>query len=587
MADNETDKELAHLPWNTNGFTFMGHHVSPVQYEFLAPEPTGVFQSYWVNMRASGLRALSHWQQLTTMELGGPSVSPDTWNDAVANRDIPYRQGVSRSELQRLVGQYDRQQYLRRFEPDSVVARAAGLAGSITGSTISPASVLTAGIGSRFFTAARLADNLYDTFMYATAGSLFQGSSAAGVTAALRASRGQPVSPERMAINAVASLALDLPIAGISHGTSQLLDYNGARAFADSGIARPDDNPYDAADELKGQPAPPKQPMDTTIEQEAHTRTVQDAMAGVDRYFPEYQGGSRQWLKEVAAGIPSAREKGQSLGFDMQSGALRNAMRNWGRLSDRSSTPPLQYNSQLLQDMRALSPEGRSRLRQNGILTSNDDVREPFEPIFNAATTDPADRTAEQSASVRDFLERGSGPIRAVKRKEIEAQMTPLRKELRDLRDITRTRKKSQRMDNLRKQAKRLSANIRDLDIQRDHYTGAGTNRVLDDSMPDSDVVTLFDTLMRTRPVQSEAPEVSQPVAGRQEPATTMSVPDEGLPVYATGPAEQSTVADEGNEEIQAWFSDKTSDQEESKQEEIDSLLDNLNRSIQQCEAPG
>lgn len=547
----------ATLPYNTRGYKAFGQKIAPMSLQYAGAPTTGVFASAARSTVYSFMKSMREWEATwDLMGYEGPSVSPEFWKEKVGDRDIPYVGNVSADELDRLVKQYDNEEYISRFQPDSAMARAASFMGNMVGASFSPVAVATAFMGGWYFKQATLADNALDTLKFAVKGGALQGAGATGADVLMHAATGQKMTTQDILANALAPVVLGVPLSFGARAVTRLFDPEGARAFAKSEASKMQDDPQDVAQKLIGMDAPPKALLEPPPPDVAPARWIKE----VDKQFPEYDGGARQWLRELAAGVPSARAKADEMRVDVDDPTIQSLLRRWGQQTDSSSMTPVDYNVQMLQDMRSLSPEGRSRLRQNGVLTTNDDVREPYADLFTAATTDPADRTPEQVGVVQDFIERGAGPTRARARKDIEAEIKPLRKQLRDLRDLTRGNKKTKRLTQMRQEAARVANKIFALEIRRDNYAGTGTARVLDDSVRDEEIVEAITTLARTRRVQEPEP---QPMPSEVERAAATALEDAGVddPELARW--------------VQAHMAEDT--------EELDSMLQSVNEAMKVC----
>lgn len=552
----------ATLPYNTRGYTAFGQKVAPMSLQYAGTPTSGVFASTARAVNYSFMKSMRDWEATwDLMEYEGPAVSPALWKEKVGDRDIPYVGNVSADELDRLVKQYENEQYISRFQPDSPLARAASFMGHMVGASFSPVAVETAFMGGWYFKQATLADNALDTLKFSIKGGALQGAGASGADVLMHAATGQKMTTRDILANALAPVVLGVPLSFGARAVTRLLDPAGARSFASSEAAKIQDDPQDVAQQMVGMDAPPKALLEPPPPDTAPARWIKE----VDKQFPEYDGGARQWFRELAAGVPSARAKAEEMRVDVDDPTIQSLIRRWGQQTDSTSMTPVDYNVQMLQDMRSPTPEGRSRLRQNGVLTTNDDVREPYADLFTAATTDPADRTPEQVGMVQDFIERGAGPTRARARKDIEAEIKPLRKQLRELRDLTRGNKKTKRLTQMRQEAARVANKIFALEIRKDNYAGTGTQRVLDDSVRDEEIVEAITTLARTRRVQEPEP---QPMPPEVESQAVQALNERGIE----------------DPELSAWVQERISKVEGLEDtEELDVMLQSVNEAMKVC----
>lgn len=557
------------LPYQMKPVVAFGQKTSPLSALYAEPTTSGVLQSLGRATAFSLSKAAGEWEftwDLMTYE--GPSVSPAYWDSEVGERDMPFRPHVSADELDRLVKQYDNDQYIGKYEPDSVPARVAAMLGHMAGSSFGPAAVETMFLGGALFKAAASAKTAREALILSMKGGALQGAGSAALDANRQLAQHGELSVKDILINAAAPVVLGVPMALGGRAVARMLDPDAARAYTQSTAFRASDDPQEAAQSLHGVEPPPRSLYKPPPPDEQPTRWVKQVN---ESGFVEYEGGVRQWFRDLAAGNETARIKAQQLRLDTDDPVLQALMRKVGHQTDTTSSTPVDYNALLLQDMRSLSPEGRSRLRQNGVLTVGDEVRQPYESLFTAATTEPGARSPEQTALVQDFVERGAGPIRTSVRKEIDAEIKGLRKELSVLRDLTRGSKKSKRLTQMRQEAARVKNKILGLEIRKENYAGADTNRVLDDSVSDTEIMETLTTLAQTRAVdEGEAIPMT--------PATRV----------AASEAMAGDVVDDP--ELMAWAVESANDlqargvMEEDALNEVNTLMDNFKEAVRVCQ---
>lgn len=502
----------------------LGEVVGTTSFDWYGPVETGRFHSFGRNAYIAGVSATMKWSALVTPGEDDEVLSYSQWQERIGDRNLPYDPNTSASQLQNRIHQYDLNLWNAQYEADPV----AGFAGGVAGSLIDPVNVgliLSTGAGGIIRSiaggAARQATRLSARQLLKVAATESVAETVPSI--ALQQMTFGHVSPKNVAMNALAPFLFVPAGAAIGRAFSPSVASKAAQDdFNDTAwqysqrhdMASPD---FDLARSLYSNPrVGGVDPFEMARNLDRQVHGVKDVLPAVNDSpvkvpqrvindsFNDYPGQARGWLKDMAAGIPAALDKAEEMRIDPNNEILTDLYREWGHITDKGSTPNADYNAQLLQDMRRLEPDSIARLEQNGILTpTTNEVRQPFTDLFNAATTDPANRSANQQTMISEFVERGPGPLRIETYNSLSREIGEISDEMRHLSKITNTTKQTKRLNQTRAKQSDLRKKLAARLIQRDKYAGGGTRRLLDDSIPDEQMLATMDALNLTRRVQT------------------------------------------------------------------------------------
>jgi len=490
MADEEyqPDEYPADLP-ETVPRTFAGQPVSAARQEGVGPIERGFWATSGGFFGVGLSRAGTEWAAL--LEGGSVGARPNTsfarHKEIVGERGIKFRLDASESEIKRQVYMYDQDEYQTQYESRPI----AQFVGTMAGELPAPVNALTAFVGGPNLVRAAVAKTLGTFLKQSYIGSGKIALASIPVDAAVQEAATGEVDAGQVLMNAAGVFALG-PVLAVPGkilnkmtGGRTDVDVNDVVRLSDDF----DSNPVAAARALQDDPNIPAPPDPGTVELPAVARRT------LEKGFEEYEGGVRQWFRDLAAQSPRAAAQAEKLGIDPENAAVQKALREIGDASDVQSKTPTDYNVQLIDDIKTPTPEGNARLQQNGILNTKGKPAPLFKNLVDVAKKPEGELTVAERATLYDFVDEGPAPSR-LKAKEVAGkEVKRLEKQL--VEDEVALAKAKVDTPTHRKRNNRARQSRRQLaQARRESTANVSGPRVIDDSIPDN---RLFEVLTHAR----------------------------------------------------------------------------------------
>jgi hypothetical protein len=442
MAAPEQRSQAWSLPRERFGMAFeRGEHPGQGVY------PSGFFAS---SGRAWGFAwedVKNRWASFGDSE----AISADDFHALKEDRELQWAPSMTRARAERLIAEYDHEQYLSQYQ-DRPVAEFLGM---LPPYLLDPVNIATLPIGGVNFTRALAAPTLSRFTGHSVLGGAKVGVASTPLEIALQQRTYGEIRPEILAATTVAPAA----VAPLMLAPSRALrSIRSARTAAEA--AGSTDRPIDAdvaarsLEDAGGVAGPP-------VRQADFTEFV--PVRRVEEMFAEYEGGPRRWLQDFAARSEDAVNFARRHGLDPESDALRNLVRRQARLTSERTPPSAEVRFTQLQDLTDFAAgratdQQRTRLQQAGMLEEAETAaqaaqvrqegrvpdaeqfvelrrldqverelrslqgRPEFEGLVDALRVDPALRTTEQRLDVTEFMKRGADGLTGRRLTQLERQ---------------------------------------------------------------------------------------------------------------------------------------------------------------------
>lgn len=383
MADEEP-REL--LP-TMQSRRVLGREYKPNEYGGRSPIPTGFFGSAALGAGTAALDVAQRWRALADNRLE-PYPTDEERAEIIGDRPLQAPLSLSRGELERRAALYDREEYVSRYD--------SGMLGELVGAlpvyAADPVNVATMFAGGANFARAAGAA----TFRQFIRESAIGGAKVGAYSAPLEVRAQQMARGEaRLEEAALATLA---PVV-----VSPLLSAPGYVLRALRGRRNADSLPGPVADDLTRNPAYPEamSPLAARYAQDElllaprppimpGAGPTPEPTTRLQETFGEFEGGTRNWLREFAAGAPRAIEYARARGIDPESDELRSLVADEAIHSALVSKRTTEDLRRLVNDATALAQgtadaNSVARLRFAGMLDAEGRLLPEFEALPNGA----------------------------------------------------------------------------------------------------------------------------------------------------------------------------------------------------------
>jgi len=427
------------------------------------PSPSTEFDEGF--FQGMGRGASMAWEDVKhrwdTLSDSGTTISKEEFDEVT--KDAPVQQSwgpsMTRERAEFLAQEARHAQWSQQFDQQTI----ARFVGEIGPTLLDPTSVATMPFGGANFARGIAAGSLKQYLKETTVGGLKVGAATAPLEATMQPEVYGEMRPGMLAAAAgapvVASPILNAParvLSGIAGRSTGAEDPDLAAAVGEKAGQQGDmqadvtNITSDLTD--SDAPAPPLTMEQALQAAEQVGATELEARGELDRWFGDWPGKERGWVRDLAAGDEAAARRAEELGIDADSPALQRFLTREGeRTASRSRVVDEDRFTQArdFQDFvrGQAAPEQRQRLAAQGLVESAEaaalarqtpedwrlgetlrrareadaaeaDVREmgasrSMKPLQDALETPAAQRTAQQEDLRRAFMENGAGAARA------------------------------------------------------------------------------------------------------------------------------------------------------------------------------
>ncbi|MFO7858076.1 MAG: hypothetical protein R6V11_04055, partial [Ectothiorhodospiraceae bacterium] len=376
----------------------------------------------------------SRWRRIG--EPAGEALRQEEYEKIVGDRDIPFEPGITANEAERRVAFFDYDQVTSKYQGRPIAA----LLGGAIPSMLDPVSIATLPVGSARFAKGALAATWGQFFKQTAIGGAQAG--LASVPLEIAAQRGETAElrPFEIGGTVIGPIVAPIGLGAFGRGARAALRRvrNGPDASQTTRNLRSSDEvgPADAEAAVRDAKDAGLQPPPNA--QRTQTRATPTQRLADE--FNDYEGGHRQWARDLAAGRQTAIDKAQAVGIDPDSPMIDRMLDRLGRASDQRSATPTDYNLRLLDtfnrfragddaddaDLRLLADNGLALPRAR-VVEGEVQPRVTDEGVPDVATTAAGRRLAEaldnpKSVSNAKLLRRVNRDGAAAVRNDLEAR---------------------------------------------------------------------------------------------------------------------------------------------------------------------
>lgn len=431
MADPQLPK--------TRPRTFMGQPVGGPGLSDRGPRPRSFFEAAAAEWEFTMEEIVkSRWRRIG--EPAGEALRQEEYERIVGERDIPFEPGITANEAERRVAFFDYDQVTSKYQGRPI----AQLVGGAIPSMLDPVSIATLPIGAARFAKGAAA---------ATWGAFFKQTAIGGAQAGLAslpleiaAQRGETAElrPFELGGSVIGPIIAPIGLGAFGRGARSVM-----RRIKNGPTASQATRNYGTTNDLDPAEAEAaiRDAKDAGLQPPPNFQRTRNRASPTQRLadeFNDYEGGHRQWVRDLAAGRQTALDKARAVGIDPDDRVIERMLDRLGRASDQRSSTPTDYNLRLLDtfqrfragddvddaDLRLLADNGLALPRVR-VVDGQPQPRTTAEGTPDVATTAAGRRLAEaldnpKSVSNAKLLRRVNRDGAAAVRNELDAKGEPV-----------------------------------------------------------------------------------------------------------------------------------------------------------------
>ena len=361
------DEELAAEPSGAGGESdapvpqlrqrhLFGFPVEGNEHPGQAPSEVGVFGSARLGFGTAWLDVQQRWASLAD-DADDPVPTGPEIEELLDGRSMEIPRGTSRREIERRIGMHDREQYLSQYST--------GMVGEFVGALppyfLDPTSLALAPVGGAKIRAATQSGTLGGFLRESTTAGARIGAASLPLELGIQQRTRGEVDGTSVLLSSIAPVVATPVFASPAWARTGLRNERAVRTGISSEQMPVDTPPVRSSEAVAARNDIPSPPV------REYTTPVQPPRARLNETFREYEGGSAQWIQDMAVGREGARTFAARIGVNPDSPVLRDMISQEGQATAQRTAAPASFE----RDVRAAvqrTEQGRPEARDTTTL---------------------------------------------------------------------------------------------------------------------------------------------------------------------------------------------------------------------------